>query len=67
MAYLHDATENATVNTFTIGDVKIDLDEPSRDPDQGNDMLPGAIVNKNPIVTNVGQTEAFIGVRVLKF
>ena len=64
LAYLHDATENATVNTFTIGDVKIDLDEPSWDPDQGNDMLPGATVNKNPIVTNVGQTEAFIGIRV---
>ena len=64
LAYLHDATEEATVNTFTIGDVKIDLDEPSWDPDQGKDMLPGATVDKNPIVTNVGQTTSFIGVRV---
>ena len=64
LAYLHDATENATVNTFTIGDVKIDLDEPLWKPVNGDDMLPGATVEKNPIVTNVGQTEAFIGVRV---
>ena len=64
LAYLHDATEEATVNTFTIGDVKIDLDEPSWDPDNGEDMLPGTTVDKNPIVTNVGQTTGFIGVRV---
>ncbi len=63
LAYLQDETDGTT-NTFTIGDVKIDLDEPTWNPEKGNDMLPGATVAKNPIVTNVGQTEAFIGVRV---
>ncbi len=63
LAYLQDETEGTT-NTFTIGDVKIDLDEPTWNPENGNDMLPGATVAKNPIVTNVGQTEAFIGVRI---
>lgn len=64
LAYLHDVTDTPTINTFTIGDVEIDLDEPSWQPVKGEDMLPGATVNKNPIVTNVGQTEAFIGIRV---
>ena len=64
LAYLHDVTDTPAINTFTIGDVEIDLDEPSWQPVKGEDMLPGATVNKNPIVTNVGQTEAFIGIRV---
>lgn len=63
LAYLQDETGEKT-NTFTIGNVKIDLDEPEWNPDNGKDMIPGATVDKNPIVTNVGQTEAFIGVRV---
>jgi len=64
LAYLHDVTDTPAINTFTIGDVEIDLDEPAWQPVKGEDMLPGATVNKNPIVTNVGQTEAFIGIRV---
>ncbi len=63
LAYLQDSTEVIT-NTFTIGDVEIDLDEPSWDPDDAEDMKPGATVDKNPLVTNVGQTDAFIGVSV---
>lgn len=63
LAYLQDETETKT-NTFTIGNVDIDLDEPEWDPDDAENMIPGATVKKNPIVTNVGQTDAFIGVKV---
>ena len=52
MAYLQDESVTRT-NTFTIGNVSIDLDEPEWDPDNGKDLLPGSTVSKNPIVTNV--------------
>lgn len=63
LAYLQDETD-VIKNTFTIGDVKIDLDEPEWNPVNAEDMLPGASVDKNPLVTNVGQTDAFIGIRL---
>lgn len=63
LAYLQDETSTIT-NTFTIGDVEIDLDEPQWNPEEAEDMVPGATVDKDPYVTNVGQTEAFIGIRV---
>ncbi len=63
LAYLQDETSTIT-NTFTIGDVEIDLDEPQWNPDDAEDMVPGATVDKDPYVTNVGQTDAFIGIRV---
>lgn len=63
LAYLQDETSTIT-NTFTIGDVEIDLDEPQWDPDKAEDMVPGTTVYKDPYVTNVGQTDAFIAIRV---
>lgn len=65
LAYL---TDTKTVeNTFTMGDVKIKLDETNVNDPEGdrvtkNDyaVYPGAIVTKDPIVHNVGANGAYI-------
>lgn len=65
LAYFTD-TKTAT-NTFTMGDVKIKLDEtdvknPTGDRVTSNtyDVYPGAVVTKDPIVHNVGKNGAYI-------
>lgn len=46
MAYLTD-NEGAT-NTFTVGKVQVDLEEPGWDPEEGKDIVPNEEVAKNP-------------------
>ena len=65
LAYFTD-TKTAT-NTFTMGDVKIKLDETDIKNPEGDrvtsneyDVYPGAIVTKDPVVHNVGQNDAYI-------
>ena len=65
LAYFTD-TKTAT-NTFTMGDVKIKLDETNvNDPDGDRvsqneyDVYPGAVVKKDPIVHNTGKNGAYI-------
>lgn len=68
LAYLTD-TKTAN-NTFTMGDVKIKLDETNVKNPEGdrvtsntydNDAVyPGAVVTKDPIVHNVGKNDAYI-------
>lgn len=56
MAWLVDSTEDV-VNTFTYGDINIDLEETPTDDGDGDEntneykMLPGATINKDPKVT----------------
>ena len=64
-AYFTD-TKSAT-NTFTLGDVKIKLDETNVADPEGDrvtantyDVYPGAVVTKDPVVHNVGKNAAFI-------
>ena len=65
MAYL---TSTAKVeNTFTMGDVKIKLDETDVNNPEGDrvtkndyEVYPGAVVTKDPIVHNVGANGAYI-------
>lgn len=64
-AYL---TSTATVNnTFTMGNVKITLDETNVNNPEGArvtaneyNVYPGAVVTKDPIVHNVGKNAAYI-------
>ena len=63
VAYFHDETPEV-VNTFTIGDVKIDLTEPDWKPNDAKDLLPGAVVSKNPIISNTGTGEGYVMMRV---
>lgn len=65
LAYFTD-TKTAT-NTFTMGNVKIKLDEtnvniPTGDRVTSNEynVYPGAVVTKDPIVHNVGKNGAYI-------
>lgn len=61
LAYFTD-TKTAT-NTFTMGDVKIKLDEANVNNPEGDrvtsneyNVYPGAVVTKDPIVHNTGKT-----------
>ena len=64
-AYL---TDSKTVkNTFTVGDVKIKLDETNVNAPEGDrvtsntyNVYPGAVVTKDPIVHNTGKNAAYI-------
>lgn len=64
-AYL---TDTKTVdNTFTMGNVKITLDETNVNDPEGDrvtrntyNVYPGAVVTKDPIVHNVGKNAAYI-------
>lgn len=66
LAYL---TDTRTVeNTFTMGDVKIKLDETNVKDLEGErvtsntytDMAPGIVYTKDPVVTNVGPSDAWV-------
>lgn len=65
LAYFTD-TKTAT-NTFTMGDVKIKLDETNVNDTEGDrvtsneyNVYPGAVVTKDPIVHNTGKNAAYI-------
>ena len=69
LAYFTD-TKKAT-NTFTMGSVKIKLDETDITNPEGDrvtkntyETYPGAVVTKDPIVHNVGESAAYIRVKV---
>ena len=61
MAYLTD--QGSVTNTFTVGQVQIDLTEPdypgNNTPDVEN-LVPNEEVPKNPLVTNTGTTDAIV-------
>lgn len=65
-AYFTD-TKSAT-NTFTVGDVKIKLDETNINDPEGDrvtsneytSVFPGVEYKKDPIVTNTGKNDAYV-------
>lgn len=63
LAYLTDKTETLT-NTFTIGKVSIDLEEPDWVPDKAENLVPGTVIPKNPTVTNTGKNAGWVAVTV---
>lgn len=69
LAYFTD-TKTAT-NTFTMGDVKIKLDETNVNDTEGDrvtsneyNVYPGAVVTKDPTVHNTGKNAAWIRAKV---
>lgn len=66
LAYFTD-TKSAT-NTFTVGDVKIKLDESNVNDPNGDrvtsneytDVFPGIQYKKDPVVTNTGKNDAYV-------
>ena len=67
MAYLTDAEK--TTNTFTVGKVQVDLEEPNypgNDSDTVKNLVPNQIVPKDPQVENTGNNASinFISVSI---
>lgn len=61
-AYLTD-TETAT-NTFTLGSVDIELNERNWDSEEAKGILPGKQINKDPSVKNIGESSAYVFLKV---
>ncbi len=62
LAYFSD--NDAAKNTFTVGKVAIDLDEPSWVPEDAQDLEPGDSVAKDPAITNTGKNPAYMIMKV---
>lgn len=59
LAYLTATTETKT-NTFTLGNVEIELTEPLYDAEPEHVLYPGAFAVKDPTITNTGRTPAWV-------
>ena len=57
-AYFTDADEAS--NTFTVGKISIDLQEPNWNPDDGKDLTPSEEIKKDPQIKNDGVNDAFV-------
>lgn len=55
LAFFSD--RDSEVNTFTVGDVTIDLEENFT---QGSELLPGVKIEKEAYITNTGDNEAYV-------
>lgn len=62
-AYFQDVTQEK-VNTFTVGGVDISLTEPHWDPNDSKDLVPGAVVDKDPLITNVGKSDGYLVMKI---
>lgn len=65
LAYFTDEAEKE--NTFTVGNVDIDLTEPKWDASGSKDapeVYPGEALAKDPTVTNIGKNPCFVRVSV---
>ncbi len=56
-AYLTDS--EGSVNTFTVGSVQIDLEEPGWNPDDTTDIVPNEVIRKDPKIENTGTNAAY--------
>lgn len=63
MAY-YTAQTGEVKNTFTIGNVAINVVEPNWKPDQGKDLIPGAEVAKDPMITNTGASSGYMMIQI---
>ncbi|MPW24654.1 hypothetical protein GC105_02450 [Alkalibaculum sp. M08DMB] len=62
IAYLTDRDE--ATNTFTVGNVAIELSEPNWDMDNSK-IIPGKVIEKDPVVTVLaGSESAYVRVKV---
>ena len=59
--------DDAATNTFTVGNVKIDLTEPEWDKQGTEDapeVYPGEALKKDPTIENIGKNPCFVRVKV---
>lgn len=62
-AYFTDKTETLS-NTYTIGNIEIELTEPSWNPANAQGIMPGDEIAKDPTVKNTGSSDAYVFVKV---
>lgn len=62
LAYFTDRAD--ATNTFTVGNVDIELVEPSWNKSAAKDLVPGQIVAKDPTVKNEGANACYVRVKV---
>ncbi len=55
----------STTNTFTIGSVTITLTEPNWVANNAQNVMPGDVIPKDPTVTNTGNNDAFVFMKVV--
>lgn len=61
-AYLTDF--ESTTNSFTVGKVDIELNEPNWKPDDNTKLVPTQVIRKDPFVKNLGVNDAFVYLEV---
>ena len=54
----------SAVNEFVVGNVTIELTEPSWNPDEATALTPNKSLKKDPQVTNTGSNDAFVFLQV---
>lgn len=62
LAFFTDQEEK--VNTFTVGNIDIQLEEPQWEPEKGKDITPDKEVPKDPQITNTGANDAYVFMEV---
>ena len=62
-AWAYFTADDNRNNTFVIGEVKIDIEEPNWTPPSG--ITPGEIIAKDPSIRNTGKNDAYIFAEVI--
>ena len=62
-AYLSDTDQKT--NVFTLGSVKIELTETTWNSSNGQNVVPGQPINKNPAINNIGNNPAYVYIKVV--
>lgn len=64
LAYLSTVTDQKT-NVFTFSEnVRATLTEPNWDASQGLQLVPGKTVRKDPMITNTGDVDEYVAIRI---
>ena len=58
LAYFTDA--DSETNSFTVGNISLDLTEPGWNPEKGKNITPSQTIAKDPQITNDGANDAFV-------
>lgn len=62
-AYFTDG--DTTTNTFTVGKISLDLQEPNWNPDDAEDITPNQTIKKDPQILNDGINDEFVFLEVI--
>lgn len=57
-AYFTDA--DTATNEFAVGKISLDLQEPNWDPDNGENVTPNKVINKDPQIMNDGLNDEYV-------